>query len=40
MAAFKQSGTGIRSITVYAEKSTEEKESLLLALIAAINIIS
>lgn len=27
MAAFKQSGTGIRSITVYAEKPLEEKQS-------------
>ena len=27
VAAFKQSGTGIRSITVYAEKPTEEKKS-------------
>ena len=27
LAAFKQSGTGIRSITVYAEKPTEEKKS-------------
>ena len=26
LTAFKQSGTGIRSITVYAEKSTEEKQ--------------
>jgi len=25
LTAFKQSGTGIRSITVYAEKPTEEK---------------
>jgi len=27
LAAFKQSGTGIRSITVYAEKPTEEKKT-------------
>ena len=27
LAAFKQSGTGIRSITVYAEKPAEEKEA-------------
>jgi len=27
LRAFKQSGTGIRSITVYAEKPTEEKKS-------------
>jgi arsenite methyltransferase len=27
IAAFKQSGTGIRSITVYAEKPTEEKKA-------------
>lgn len=27
LAAFKQSGTGIRSITVYAEKLTEEKKA-------------
>jgi arsenite methyltransferase len=27
IAAFKQSGTGIRSITVYAEKSAEEKKA-------------
>lgn len=27
ITAFKQSGTGIRSITVYAEKPTEEKKS-------------
>jgi arsenite methyltransferase len=27
LAAFKQSGTGIRSITVYAEKPTEEKKA-------------
>ena len=27
LATFKQSGTGIRSITVYAEKPTDEKES-------------
>ena len=27
LAAFKQSGTSIRSITVYAEKPTEEKKS-------------
>jgi hypothetical protein len=27
IAAFKQSGTGIRSITVYAEKPKEEKKS-------------
>src|SRR5690242_17904603 len=27
LAAFKHSGTGIRSITVYAEKSTEEKKT-------------
>lgn len=27
LAAFKQSGTGIRSITVYAEKPTEEKQA-------------
>jgi len=27
LAAFRQSGTGIRSITVYAEKPTEEKKA-------------
>jgi len=27
LAAFKQSGTGIRSVTVYAEKPTEEKKT-------------
>jgi arsenite methyltransferase len=27
LAAFKQSGTGIRSITVYAEKPTEESKA-------------
>ena len=27
LAAFKQSGTGIRSITVYADKPVEEKKS-------------